>query len=99
MPSPLTDAELQAALPHLPHWSVQKDCLVKRFPFPTYMEGIRFVEGVAVDAEARDHHPDMLVRYQDVTVFLTTHLAGGITPKDLDSARAIDALAASLSPR
>ncbi len=96
MPVPLDDAELRAALCRLPGWSVQKSCLVKRFQFSTYMEGIRFVEGVAVDAEARDHHPDLLVRFQDVTVFLTTHLADGITLRDVDSARAIDAIAASL---
>ena len=61
------------------------------------MDGIRFVEMVAIDAEARDHHPDLLVRHDDVTAFLCTHSVGGITFRDLESAKAIDSIAAILS--
>jgi 4a-hydroxytetrahydrobiopterin dehydratase len=87
MPSKLTEDEIRRALPGLPGWACRDGSLVKRFPFATYMDGIRFVEAIAIEAEARDHHPDLLVRYSDVTVFLRTHSADGVTAKDLESAR------------
>lgn len=90
----LTDKQVQEALATLPGWRRDSNCLVKKFPFGTYMEGIRFVETVAIDAEARDHHPDLLVRYGDITVFLSTHSAEGITEKDVESARSVEKLAA-----
>ncbi len=99
MPTVLTEGEIRDALKTLPGWALQDRCLVKKFLFATYMDGIRFVEMAAVDAESRDHHPDLLVRYQDVTVFLSTHSAGGVTRLDVESAGAIDRLAAPLSAR
>ncbi len=99
MPTLLTDGEIKEALGKLSGWGLQEGCLVKRFLFESYMDGIRFVEMAAVDAESRDHHPDLLVRYQDVTVFLSTHSAGGVTRLDVDSAGAIDRLAATLGAR
>jgi 4a-hydroxytetrahydrobiopterin dehydratase len=97
MPAKLTDSEIASSLPGLPGWTCKELNLVKRFSFKTYMEGIRFVEMVAVDAEARDHHPDLLVRHGDVTAFLSTHSEGGITFRDLESAKAIDSISAILA--
>jgi len=97
LPTKLTEAEIQEALITLPGWSYREGSLVKRFPFRAYMDGIRFVETIAVDSEARDHHPDLLVRYSDVTVFLSTHSAAGITARDLESARAADAIAVAMA--
>jgi 4a-hydroxytetrahydrobiopterin dehydratase len=93
MPAKLSDHELQAALSSLPGWTLREGSLVKRFLFATYMDGIRFVEAIAVDAEARDHHPDLLVRYGDVTVFLRTHSAEAVTAKDVESARSAETIA------
>ncbi len=93
MPNKMTEKEIDAALSGLPGWSVQEGSLVRRFPFHSYMDGIRFVEMVAVAAEARDHHPDLLVRYSDVTVFLRTHSADGLTARDVDSAKDISRIA------
>ncbi len=94
MPAKLTDDEIRSALTGLPGWAFREGSLVRRFPFPNYMDGIRFVEALAIDAEARDHHPDLLVRYCDVTVFLRTHSADGVTARDLESAREADRIAA-----
>jgi 4a-hydroxytetrahydrobiopterin dehydratase len=91
-----TEREIAEALERLPGWTCKDGSLVGRYSFKTYMDGIRFVEMVAVDAEAKDHHPDLLVRYSDVTVFLKTHSADGVTGKDLDSATGISAIAAML---
>jgi 4a-hydroxytetrahydrobiopterin dehydratase len=95
----LNDTQIQEALATLPGWRRESNCLTKKFPFSTYMDGIRFVETVAIDAEARDHHPDLLVRYGDITVFLTTHSSDGITEKDVESARSVERLAALFGAR
>lgn len=97
MPAKLTDSEIDRSLADLPGWACKEQSLVKRFSFKSYMDGIRFVEMVAIDAEARDHHPDLLVRHDDVTAFLCTHSAGGVTFRDLESAKAIDSIAVILA--
>jgi 4a-hydroxytetrahydrobiopterin dehydratase len=55
------------------------------------MDGIDFVVRIAGLAEAANHHPDVDIRYTKVTVTLSTHDAGGITVKDLDLAKEIEA--------
>jgi 4a-hydroxytetrahydrobiopterin dehydratase len=89
----LTPAEIHEALAGMAHWAHKEGALVKRYHFATYMDGIRFVELVAAEAESRDHHPDLLVGYREVTAFLSTHSAGGVTRLDVDLARAIEAIA------
>ena len=49
-----------------------------------------FVSRVASMAEERQHHPDILIRYNKVTLTLSTHDAGGVTSKDLEMARALE---------
>lgn len=51
-----------------------------------------FVNQVAELAEARNHHPDIAISWNKVTLTLSTHDAGGLTQRDLDLAAAIDAL-------
>lgn len=82
----MTPPEIQKSLEPLPGWSTKEVCIWKEFRFKTYMDGIRFVEAVALEAEALDHHPDLLVRFADVTVFLSTHSVNGITYRDFDLA-------------
>ena len=90
MPVAMIPIEVEEALKAIPGWTANDGCLIKKFPFTTYMDGIRFVEAVAIEAEAMDHHPDLLVRYADVTVFLSTHSANGLTYKDFDLASRVD---------
>jgi 4a-hydroxytetrahydrobiopterin dehydratase len=47
---------------------------------------------VAFDAEAADHHPDILITYKRVTLTFSTHSDGGLTEKDFEGARQADAL-------
>ena len=51
-----------------------------------------FVTGIGVLADTADHHPDIDIRYRNVTVALTTHSERALTTKDLELATAIDAL-------
>jgi 4a-hydroxytetrahydrobiopterin dehydratase len=70
-------------------WERQGDVLVLEQRFDTFAEAIGFVDAVAREAEERDHHPDISVRYTAVRLELSTHDAGGLTQLDLDLAEAI----------
>lgn len=89
----LTESEVEKELASMPGWRFENGAINRRFNFKRYMTGIEFVEAVAVEAEAQDHHPDLLVRYADVTVFCATHSQGGVTEKDMALARAVDKIA------
>lgn len=86
MPSAMTLPEIEQALKPLPGWVSKDGCIIKEYGFSNYMDGIRFVEALAIEAEALDHHPDILVKYARVTVFLATHSVNGLTFKDFDLA-------------
>jgi 4a-hydroxytetrahydrobiopterin dehydratase len=90
MPSKLSDLEIRRALANLPGWSRKGDALNKTYSFARFADGIRFVNQVAEVADAMDHHPDIDVRYTNVTFSLSSHDAGGITQRDLDLAKAIE---------
>ncbi|MBT3941312.1 MAG: 4a-hydroxytetrahydrobiopterin dehydratase, partial [Chloroflexi bacterium] len=58
----------------------------------SFLEGIAFVQKVAEIAEAKDHHPDIDIRYNRITLTLSTHDQGGLTGWDFDVAESVDAL-------
>jgi 4a-hydroxytetrahydrobiopterin dehydratase len=93
MPPRLSDLEIQRALGSLPGWSRRGDVLVKTFTWPTFADGIDFVQRVARAADAVNHHPDIDIRYTKVVCSLSTHDAGGITNADLALAATIETLA------
>jgi 4a-hydroxytetrahydrobiopterin dehydratase len=66
------------------------DYLRKTFKFKKFLEGIDFVHQIALLAEKADHHPDILIEYNKVTLTLSTHSDGGITQKDIDLASQIN---------
>jgi 4a-hydroxytetrahydrobiopterin dehydratase len=90
----LTDQERDAALPTLTGWSVPagRDAIAKSFKFKDFSEAFGFMARVALLAEAADHHPEWSNVYNRVEILLSTHDAGGLSAKDVDLARAIDAL-------
>jgi 4a-hydroxytetrahydrobiopterin dehydratase len=90
----LDEAAIAAGLAALPGWTRQGEAILKRYVFPTFAEGIRFVDRVAVAADAADHHPDIDIRWTSVTLTLSTHSAGGLTVLDLALAAESDRLAA-----
>lgn len=89
----LTEEELQAALDNLPAWSLKDGKLYRELNFASFIEAFGFMSVVALCAERSNHHPEWFNVYNRVRVWLTTHDAGGITRKDTDLAREIDALA------
>ena len=93
----LSDAEVRAALTGLSAWSGNSTGIRRSVEAADFVTGIRIVDAVAEAAEAADHHPDIDIRWRTLTFALSTHSAGGVTGKDLDLARRIDAIAASHS--
>jgi 4a-hydroxytetrahydrobiopterin dehydratase len=89
----LTEAEIRQALQSLAGWSREGDAIVKGYTFKAFAEGIRFVDRVALAADAADHHPDIDIRWTTVTMRLSTHSAGGLTRKDVTLAGEIERLA------
>jgi len=88
----LSDIAIQRELGRHPGWSSRGDVITKTFQFRNFLTGIDFVVAIGKIAEAADHHPDIDIRYTKVVCTLSTHSAGGITQKDLDMARQIDAI-------
>ncbi len=94
-PPVLDSAALAAALdgPDAPAWELVDGRLVKTVACPTFPAALDFVMAVGRLAEEADHHPDIDIRWRNVTLTLVTHDAGGLTELDIALARAIDALA------
>ena len=89
-----------AALAQLPGWSRAegaRDAISKTFRFAGFTEAFAFMAGVAVRAEAADHHPEWFNVYNRVDVVLTTHDADGVTAKDVALAKVMDKLAKGLA--
>jgi len=76
-------------------WQRQEDELVKTRRGKDFADSLAYVNAVGALAEAMDHHPDIDIRWNVVTLRLTTHSEGGLTRLDLELARRIDALVVS----
>ncbi|MGH3578194.1 MAG: 4a-hydroxytetrahydrobiopterin dehydratase [Mycobacterium sp.] len=91
----LTDEQVDAALPELNGWQRAEGALRRSIQFPSFLAGIDAVRRVAEHAEAKDHHPDIDIRWRTVAFALVTHSAGGITQNDIDMARDINGILGS----
>jgi 4a-hydroxytetrahydrobiopterin dehydratase len=89
----LTEQEIQTQLQKVSGWSRDGDAILKQYTLAGFADAIAFVTRLAFDAEAADHHPDILINYKRVTLTYSTHSEGGLTQKDFDGARQADALA------
>lgn len=94
----LSDAEIQAALAGVPEWSELNGAIQRSLQFANFVEAMKFVNQVAEAAEQDQHHPDILIRYNKVTLTLSTHDASGITEKDFSLAKKVDGMFAAMSP-
>jgi 4a-hydroxytetrahydrobiopterin dehydratase len=86
----LTEDEITAHLSNLPGWTRAEETIRKTYQFADFTHALAFVNQVAETAEEVDHHPDIDVRYNKVTLALTTHHAGGLTLNDVDLAAVCD---------
>jgi 4a-hydroxytetrahydrobiopterin dehydratase len=90
--SKLSEPQIREAIQELPGWVDQDGKLTKTFTHSSFPEAIVFVNAVAHIAELANHHPDIDVRYSNITLSLVTHDEGGITPRDVALARQVEAI-------
>jgi 4a-hydroxytetrahydrobiopterin dehydratase len=89
----LSDREIEARLAGLPGWERAGDALRRELRFDDFVGSVEFVNRITPVAEELNHHPDLAISWNRVTVSLTTHSQGGITEADFDLATRIDGLA------
>ena len=88
----LTEDEILTFTGGHPEWSWADKSITRRFEFGDFAEALGFVNRVGQSAEEAGHHPDIDIRWNKVTLTLSTHSAGGLTQKDLDLANTVDGL-------
>ena len=87
-----SEAQIEAGLESHPAWVELNGEIQRTFEFEDFLGAMKFVNQVAEYAEREQHHPDILIRYNKVTLSVSTHDANGITQKDFDLADATDNL-------
>jgi len=90
----LTEAEIQQQLGSLHGWQRNGTAIQRVFRFPDFKAAMQFVNRVADAAEQANHHPDIDIRYNTVTMSLLSHDSGGVTQRDVRMAGVIDKIAA-----
>ena len=86
----LADDDIAERLAALNGWERERNAIVKRFGFADFAEALAFVNRIAEPAEAMNHHPDVAIHWNEVTLTLWTHASGGLTHRDFELARAIE---------
>jgi 4a-hydroxytetrahydrobiopterin dehydratase len=89
----LTDSEIQQALGSLRGWQRQGKAIQRIFEFPDFKAAMQFVNKIADAAEHANHHPDIDIRYNKVTMALISHDSGGVTQRDVKMAKRINEIA------
>ena len=88
----LSIKEIHERLEELKDWELIGHEITKQFRFKDFKDAMVFVNKTAEEAERINHHPDIFVRYNKVTIALTTHSAGGLTYNDFKLAKIIEQL-------
>lgn len=91
--TPLTQTEINQKIKTIPQWQQSKQTITRTFEFKNFVEAIAFVDQLVEPAEAAKHHPDLAISYNQVTVSLSSHDAGGLTDRDFAMAKKISNLA------
>lgn len=92
-PALLTEAELAEHLPEVSEWNREGNTIRRTFTFENFKAAMVFVNAVAEIAEEADHHPDVLIIWNKVTLTYSTHDSGGLTHNDIAGAKRVNTLA------
>ncbi len=87
-----TEKQIVSAMKSLKGWKRNDSQIFKIFIKKDFARAMGFVQSVALLAEKANHHPDIVVQWNKVTLVLSTHSAGGLTDKDFSLAKTIDTL-------
>jgi 4a-hydroxytetrahydrobiopterin dehydratase len=88
----LSDIEIQREISTLPGWSRKGNEITKTFTFDGFPAAIAFVQSLVPIAEGMNHHPDIDIRYDRVTIRLSSHDSGGVTGRDIRFAKTLHEL-------
>ena len=89
----LSDDEIERRLDDLPEWRRDGDSITRQFKFGDFTGSVDFVNRITPPAEEMNHHPDLAISWNTVTVSLSTHSQGGLTENDFELASKIDSQA------
>jgi len=89
----LADEEIEARLGELQGWHREGDAIEKQFKLDDFQGSVDFVNRLTPVAEDMNHHPDLSISWNEVTVTISTHSEGGLTENDFELAKSIDPLA------
>jgi 4a-hydroxytetrahydrobiopterin dehydratase len=91
----LTESDVTTRLAELPDWTradADGPSITATYELADFAAALAFVNAVGAEAEERDHHPDIDIRWNTVTLVLSTHSEGGLTAADFDLATTISGL-------
>ena len=88
----MDDAEIEARLAGLEGWERSGEAITKTFACDDFVGSVRFAESLVEPAEGMNHHPDLVISWDEVTVTISTHSEGGLTAADFELAGKVDAL-------
>jgi len=86
----LSDQEIQDELAKLDGWRLEGRIIVKQFELDDFVGSVRFVDSLVEPAESLNHHPDLSISWDKVTVAITNHAEGGLTATDFELASRIE---------
>jgi 4a-hydroxytetrahydrobiopterin dehydratase len=89
----LEDSEVEERLASLDGWERVGEAIEKRYKRGDFVGAVEFVQSLVAPAEEMNHHPDLAVSWETVTVTVSTHSEGGLTAADFELAAKIDSLA------
>ncbi|MER6262072.1 4a-hydroxytetrahydrobiopterin dehydratase [Streptomyces sp900105245] len=91
---PLSQKEIEDRLAELPGWSADGDRLTRSYRLGSHFAAAALVMHVAGIQDELDHHSDLTLGYNTVSLSVNTHSAGGaVTEKDFDLARRVEDIA------
>ena len=86
----LDDHEISSRLGTLRGWALDENKITKLFTFTDFAEAVAFLDRITPVADEQNHHPDVAIHWNELTLTLWTHASGGLTERDFRLARAID---------
>ncbi len=86
----LTDDDIDLELQLMRGWVLDNKQIKRTIHFDGFVEAVEFVNKIAKEAEKANHHPDITIKYDQVSFVLTTHDENGLTEKDFALAKRID---------
>lgn len=89
----LSESEVAEQLAGLDGWELAGEAIEKSFKRGDFVGAVEFASSLVEPAEAMNHHPDLSISWETVTVSISTHSEGGLTAADFELAAKIDALA------